>query len=95
MSVTKDEVKYIASLAKLYFSEDEIEQMTKEMDALVSFADTLSQLDTDAIDPTAHIQAVENVFRVDGSPQDFPTDKALSNAPEKIEGCFAVPKVVE
>ena len=95
MAVTKDDVKTIASLAKLYFSDAELEDMTKEMDALVGFADTLSQLDTGDIAPTAHVQHVENVFRTDSEPHDFPLEKALSNAPEHMDNCFAVPKVVE
>jgi len=95
MAVTKDEVRYIASLAKLYFSEEELAAMTSEMDSLVDFANTLSALDTGGLPPMAHVQPLANVFRSDGAHQDFPTEKALANAPESAENCFVVPKVVE
>jgi len=41
------------------------------------------------------VQPLANVFRSDGAHQDFPTEKALANAPESGENCFVVPKVVE
>lgn len=95
MAVTKDQVAYIASLAKLEFSEDELEVFTEEMDQIIEFAHTLSQLDTEGIAPTAHILGVDNILRTDSEPHDFPTDDALHNAPNRVDNCFTVPKVVE
>lgn len=95
MAVTKDEIRYIATLAKLHFDEDELEKFTSEMEQLIEFADTLGEIDTEGIAPTAHIQGIENVLRKDDKPVVFPTELALSNAPQKVSTCFAVPKVVE
>lgn len=95
MAVTKDEVRYIAQLAKLYFSDQELEAMKSEMDSLVDFANSLAALDTGELQPMAHVQPLSNVFRDDSKHVDFPTAKSLANAPEAAENCFVVPKVVE
>ena len=95
MSVSKDEVKYIAELAQLYFTDGELEKMRAEMDNLVAFADKLAELDTEGLEPLSHVQSSENVFAEDklGEPQNL--EELLQNAPESVDDCFVVPKVVE
>ena len=95
MSVSKDEAKYIAELAQLYFTDEELEKMRAEMDNLVAFADKLSELDTSGLEPLSHVQSSENVFAADkaGEPQNL--EALLQNAPESVDDCFVVPKVVE
>jgi len=95
MAVTKEQVKYIASLAKLEIDEKDLDAFTKEMEQIIEFADSLNAIDTEGIAPTAHIQGIENVLRADSEPVNFDTEKLLSNAPEKVDTCFSVPKVVE
>jgi aspartyl-tRNA(Asn)/glutamyl-tRNA(Gln) amidotransferase subunit C len=95
MSVSKDEVKYIASLAKLYFDDEELEKMREDMDNLVAFADKLSALDTSGIQTMSHVQKRENVLDEDIPHGGINTDDLLRNAPEREENYFAVPKVVE
>jgi len=95
MAVTKDQVKYIASLAKLEIAESELDAFTKEMEQIIEFADSLNKIDTEGIEPTVHIQGIENVLRKDSEPKSFDTDELLKNAPEKADNCFSVPKVVE
>ena len=95
MSVSKDEVKYIAELAQLYFDDNELEKMRAEMEGLVAFADRLASLDTHELEPLSHVQGSENVFAGDkvGPPQNLL--ELLQNAPESVDDCFVVPKVVE
>ena len=95
MAVTKDQVKYIASLAKLEIPENQLDAFTKEMEQIIEFADSLNKIDTEGIEPTAHIQGIENVLRADSEPQQFNTEELLKNAPQKVDSCFSVPKVVE
>lgn len=95
MAVTKEQVKYIASLAKLTIDENQLDKFTAEMEQIIEFADSLNQIDTQGIKPTAHIQGISNVLREDAEPVQFSTEDALKNAPEKVDNCFAVPKVVE
>lgn len=95
MSVTKDEVKYIAELAKLYFSDEELDKMRAEMDNLVEFAHTLSLLDTGNLEPLSHVQKSENVFGEDVSHGGKNLSELLQNAPESVDDYFVVPKVVD
>jgi aspartyl-tRNA(Asn)/glutamyl-tRNA(Gln) amidotransferase subunit C len=95
MSVSKDEVKYIASLAKLYFDEEQLEKMREDMDNLVAFADKLSALDTEGMEAMSHVQKKENVFDEDVPHGGSNIDEMLRNAPEREDNYFAVPKVVE
>ena len=95
MKITKEEVKYVADLARLNLSEEEAEKLQSEMEGIIAFADTLSALDTQGIDPTNHAIRVENVLREDENRPSFDRDALLSCAPEKQAGCYSVPKVVE
>ena len=55
----------------------------------------LNELNTDDVQPMEHVLPVRNVFREDICEQSFDREDILKNAPEKSEGCFLVPKVVE
>ena len=95
MKITEKEVEYVAKLARLYVSEEEKAKLTKDMSAIIEFADTLSKIDTDGVAPAAHAIPVQNVFRKDVVKDSYKRDDILKNAPEKEAGCFSVPKVVE
>jgi len=95
MELTKKEVLHIANLARLSFSDEEIEKFTKDLISIVHFADKLNELDTTDIEPTAHTLPIQNVFRKDEARPSFDRDKMLQNAPTKDAGCYSVPKVVE
>ena len=95
MKITEKEVEYVAKLARLYVSEEEKAKLTKNMSAIIEFADTLPKIDTDGVAPAAHAIPVQNVFREDVVKDSYKRDDILKNAPEKEAGCFSVPKVVE
>ncbi len=95
MKITKEEVKYVANLARLNLSEAEAERLETQMADIIAFADTLSEFDTAGIEPTNHAIRVENVLREDVERASADRDALLSCAPEKQAGCYSVPKVVE
>ncbi len=95
MKITKEEVKYVANLARLNLSEAEAERLETEMADIIAFADTLSAFDTEGIEPTNHAIRVENVLREDAPRASADRDALLACAPEKQAGCYSVPKVVE
>ncbi|MBQ4160813.1 MAG: Asp-tRNA(Asn)/Glu-tRNA(Gln) amidotransferase subunit GatC [Clostridia bacterium] len=95
MKITKDEVKYVANLARLNLTEAEAERLQTEMADIIAFADTLSNLDTEGIEPTNHAIRVENVLREDENRPSYDRDALLNCAPAKQAGCYSVPKVVE
>ncbi len=95
MKITEKEVEYVAKLARLYVSDEEKAKLTKDMSAIIEFADTLSKINTEGVAPAAHSIPVQNVFREDTVKDSYKRDDILKNAPEKEAGCFSVPKVVE
>ncbi|WP_058485619.1 Asp-tRNA(Asn)/Glu-tRNA(Gln) amidotransferase subunit GatC [Defluviitalea phaphyphila] len=94
--VISDELmEYIANLAKLELSEKEKEQAKKDMERMLSYIDKLNELDTEGIEPLSHIFSVNNVFREDVVTNGDDSENILSNAPERKDEAFKVPKTVE
>lgn len=93
--ITRDDVEYVANLARLILNEQEIEKMTDELGAIIEFANSLSELDTKDVDPTAHVFDIYNVFRDDEVKPSFSREDILKNAPSHDDACIKVPKVVE
>jgi aspartyl-tRNA(Asn)/glutamyl-tRNA(Gln) amidotransferase subunit C len=94
MSVSKDEVKYIARLAKLSFQEDELEAFTKQFNEILSYMDTLNEVNTDNVEPLSHPIDQRNIFREDQNHVSSDTVTALRNAPETDGQYFIVPKII-
>lgn len=95
MKITRAQVEHVARLARLALSEQELDALTGDMDAILGYVDKLNELDTDHIVPTAHAVPMENAFRDDAARPSIGTEKALQNAPQDSDGCFLVPKVIE
>lgn len=95
MSVSKDEVRYIAKLSKLNVGDEKLDKMTSDLSSIVEFANNLSTIDIDGVRPTAHILDIKNVFRKDEVSDSYDREEILKNAPESQAGCISVPKVVE
>jgi len=94
MAVTKKDVEKIAELARLKFSEDELENFTPQMNEILSYMDKLNELDTENVNPLSHPVEQSNVFREDEMKISIPVEDALKNAPSKDEHHFKVPKVI-
>ena len=95
MKITRAEVEHVARLARLELSAAEAETFTGQMDAILAYVDKLNELDTAGITPTSHAVPVENAFRADEVRPSIGIDNALANAPDRVEGFFRVPKVIE
>ena len=91
--VTKEDIEYVAKLAKLNLTEEEKEKFIPQMADIVEFANKISELDTDNVEPTQHILETHNVFRKDEVVPSYKRDEILKNAPEKEAGCIIVPGV--
>ena len=94
MSVSKEDVEKIANLAKLKFSDEELENFTPQMNEILNYMDKLNELDTENVEPLSHPVEQINVFREDKLKQSIFTEDALKNAPSKDEQFFKVPKVI-
>lgn len=95
MRLTPEEVDHIALLARLDLSGQERERAATELSQILGYFETLNQLDTDGVEPMAHVLPVENVLRQDVARPSMPREAVLQNAPEAADGMFQVPRVVE
>lgn len=95
MKLTKEDVIYVADLARLEFSDEELEKYVEQLGAILEYEDKLNELDTAGVVPTAHVLPVKNVLREDVVTPSLAREKALMNAPSQDQGCFSVPKVLE
>ena len=93
MSLTLDEVKKVARLARLELSEADLGRMQAQLSAILDYVDQLQKLDTDGVEPLAHPLPVQNVFRPDEPRPSLPVDDALRNAPSRVGDYFGVPAV--
>src|SRR5204863_3311633 len=95
MSLTADDVRWVAHLARLQLTDAELEMMTRQLGAILDYVDQLKQVNTEGVEPLAHPLKVHNVFRPDEPRPSLPVDEALANAPARQGDYFAVPAVLE
>ena len=93
--ISDETIDYVGILAKLELSKEQKEQAKKDMGNMLDYIDKLRELDTEGVEPMSHVLPVSNVFREDVVTNTDERDKILANAPEEIDGSFAVPKTVE
>ena len=95
MAIDRDTVKHVAMLARLAMSEQELGRFTKQLNDILDYIDKLNELDTSAVEPMSHALALKNVFRPDEPGRPLSQDRALGNAPERGQGFFRVPRIIE
>lgn len=91
--ILKDEIKHVAKLAELDFSDEEAEKITSQLDKILGHVAKISKVDTTSIIPTSHTLEIKNVFREDKVKSSLSKEEALLNAPEEMDGGFKVPKI--
>ncbi len=94
MAVSKADVEYIATLARLSFSDDEKEAMTHDLNEILNYVEKLNELDTEAIEPLSNMGDRTNVLREDVPKASISNQDALKNAPDSQDRFFKVPKVI-
>ena len=94
MSISIQEVEKLANLARLFLTDDEKKQLSKELSVILEYMDTLNELNTSNIKPLSHPLDLVNVFREDELGESLSTEDALKNAPDKTDKYFKVPKVI-
>ena len=95
MSLTVDDVRWVAHLARLQLSEAEFETMTRQLAKILEYVNHLQQVDTSGVTPLAHPLPLHNVFRDDEPAPSLPVATALANAPARNGDFFGVPAVLD
>lgn len=93
MTLSREDVEYVAALARLELTEPEIQEYTEQLNSILDYAAMLERLVTDDVVPTAHAVPLHNVMREDRVRPSINHQKALRNAPDGEEGFFRVPKI--
>jgi aspartyl-tRNA(Asn)/glutamyl-tRNA(Gln) amidotransferase subunit C len=90
--LSRDQVHYVARLARLELSEDEVERFSGELSKVLDHIETIGELgDLAEVAPTSHVVELENVLRADEPRPSLPRDVALAAAPDAAAGGFRVP----
>jgi aspartyl-tRNA(Asn)/glutamyl-tRNA(Gln) amidotransferase subunit C len=98
MKITEDEVRYVADLANLALTDEEIGRFAHDLNEILVHVDSLNELDTSDVEPMAQVlySADETVtLRPDQERPCLGTAAALANAPLAGSGYYKVPKVIE
>ena len=95
MKIDKNTTQKIARLCKLRVDKDEIEELSLQLSSILDWVEQLNEVDTDKIEPLTNISSSKLPKRKDEAKDINSSDEILKNSPDKIEGYFAVPKVVE
>ena len=98
MKLTEKEVRYVADLANLRFSDEEVQKIARDLDGILEHMDKLNELDTSNVEPMTQVLYAADetaTLRPDRERPPIGNDLALANAPLKSAGYFKVPRVIE
>jgi aspartyl-tRNA(Asn)/glutamyl-tRNA(Gln) amidotransferase subunit C len=98
MPLEEKDVRYVAELAHLELTDEEVSKFLPQLDSILQYMQKLNELDTTQVEAMAQVTypASENPsLRSDQARRALDREEALSNAPERDAGCFKVPRVIE
>ncbi len=95
MSLTQDDTKKIARLARIRLNDDEVEHYTGELDNILQWVEQLQSVDTEGVEQMTSVADMRLPMRKDEVTDGNIQEAVLKNAPASEYGCFAVPKVIE
>lgn len=93
--VTEDDVRHVAYLSRLAFTDEETHRFAKDLNTILAYMDQLSELDTNDVEPTSHSLKMRNVFREDEVRPSLTNEQALANAPDSEGPFFKVPQIIQ
>ncbi len=93
-TITIDDVRHVAKLARLHLNADELARFTLQLGGILHYVEKLSELDVTGVEPMAHALPISNVLREDVAEESLPVEKVLANAPARDGDFFSVPKVI-
>ena len=96
-TLSDEDVKHVAALSNLTLTDTEITKYKKQLSDIVGHIAELSEVDTDAVEPTSQTTGLENVTRIDSEKDiaSLPQDAATAQAKKAHNGYFVVPMILE
>jgi aspartyl-tRNA(Asn)/glutamyl-tRNA(Gln) amidotransferase subunit C len=95
MKLSREEVLHIARLARLGLTDEDVDKFREQLSNILENFETLQQVYTADVPPTAQPLALQNVMRDDMVVPSFPAEDILANAPRQEGDCFRVRAVLE
>tara|TARA_Y100001960_G_C14028996_1_gene519595 strand:+ start:89 stop:376 length:288 start_codon:yes stop_codon:yes gene_type:complete len=95
LKIDKNTINKIARLSRIKLDSKESEDYIKDLNSILDWVEQLNEINTDNVEPLTNISSSVLPKRDDISEDINSSEEILENAPEKIEGFFSVPKVVE
>ncbi|MCI8609425.1 MAG: Asp-tRNA(Asn)/Glu-tRNA(Gln) amidotransferase subunit GatC [Firmicutes bacterium] len=95
MEITKEMVSYTAGLSRIHLEEEETEEMGKALSEFLNYVEALNQLNTEGVEPLAHILLSENVMRQDVVRQSSTVEEIMENIDAKEDGMPVVPRTID
>ncbi len=95
MAIDRNTVRNIATLARLAVKDDELDRIAGELTNIFQFIEQLSEVNTEGVAPMTSVAHMDLPLRADAVTDGNKRDAVLANAPEKFDGFYLVPKVVE
>jgi len=92
--ITRDEAAHVARLARLRFSDGELDELAAQLSAVLDHAADVEALDVTDIAPTSHPHPLVNVSRADEGRPSLDRDEVLAQAPSVDSGQFRVPPIL-
>ena len=91
MAISRDEVLHVARLARLALTDEEVERLGAQLNAILEAVGKVAELDLEGVEPTAHPLDLVNVWAEDEPRPCLTVDEALANAPDREGDSFRVP----
>lgn len=94
MALTREDVLKVAKLSMLEFKESEVMTLQNELNDILEFVSKLDEANVEGVEPMTQVNEMYNSFREDVVIESLTKEEAIKNAPEEVEGSFAVPRTV-
>ena len=95
MKIDKNTTLKIAKLSRIKIEDDEVDELSSQLSSIVDWVEQLNEVDTENVEPLSNVSMSKLPLRKDIVSIENNSKEVLSNAPDKLENYFAVPKVVE
>jgi aspartyl-tRNA(Asn)/glutamyl-tRNA(Gln) amidotransferase subunit C len=93
--IDRQQVERVAHLSRLDLTDEELQLFSGQLSAVVEYIQKLNELKTDGVEPLAHCLPVHNVFRQDTVKPSLDVEKAMENAPDRVDDFFKVPQILD
>lgn len=95
MSLTNDDVRYVARLARLQLPDNSLPALKGTLNRVLDYVAQLQTLNTDQVEPTMHVLPMNAPLREDSARASLPVESVVKNAPHVVDNMFVVPRIMD